>query len=106
MDSRSINWITILTSDRPKTDDDGEDINRSHGVALTCVEEQSVWLACSEVQRDGILGTDNGFTARLAHVVRQEFGATERRLGWCLICKWKSMRMLSDHAMAINQTQK
>lgn len=70
---------------------------------LTCVEEQPVRLACSEVQWDGVLGTHNGLTACLGHVIRQEFGAAERRLGWCLICKWKSMRMLSNHAMPINQ---
>lgn len=53
--------------------------------AMTRVEEQSIWLTCTKVERDRVLGTDNGLRARLAQVVRKELCTAERCFRWRLL---------------------
>lgn len=53
--------------------------------AVARIEEQSVRLAGAKVERNRILGTDNGLSASLAQVVREELCTAERCLRWRLL---------------------
>lgn len=60
---------------------------------LTRIEEQAIRLAGLEIKRDGVLGTDDGLSSRVAQVVRKELCAPEHRFGRGFVCKETTLRL-------------